>query len=179
MKKGFTLIEVITALSVFTVVMTISMGSILGIFDANRKSESLKSVMDNLNFAMETMAREIRFGTNYHCGGSGTLTSPLDCVTGGNFLTFKSQDNKQISYLINNTSIQKSNDGGITYIDLTAPEVKITGLQFFVVGSDTYASGNRQQPRVLIQVKGYAESKIQSRSSFILQTLVTQRVRDN
>jgi prepilin-type N-terminal cleavage/methylation domain-containing protein len=177
---GFTLIELMTALSIFAIIMTISMGSILGIFNANRKSESLKTVMDNLNFSLETMAREIRFGKNYHCGSSGTLTSPQDCTLGGNFMTFFGLDGRQIIYRYSGTSIQKSVDGGTTYINVTAPEANITGLQFIVVGSEpsTAASNDRNQPRVFLQVKGYAGSKVDTRSSFILQTLVTQRARD-
>ena len=67
MKKGFTLIELMTAMAIFTVIMAISMGSITGIFDANRKSRSLKTAITNLNLAVESMSKEMRFGKNYHC----------------------------------------------------------------------------------------------------------------
>ncbi len=183
-EKGFTLIEVITALSVFAVIMTISMGSIVGIFDANRKSESLKTVMDNMNFTMEAMAREMRFGKNYHCG-SGSPTIPFSCPTGNNgantLMSFIDQSNNQITYTLVGSGIQKSSSAaqGGTFIEVTAPEVTITNLRFFVVGAESYASGDRQQPRVLMFIQGYAGSKPTSKTTFTLQTTVTQRLRDN
>lgn len=178
-KKGFTLIELMTSLSIFAVIMTISMGSILGVFDANRKSEALKTVMDNLNFTIETMSREMRFGKNYHCSSATPLTEPRECVSGNdNFVSFLSSDGKQTIYKLDqvNNSIQKSTDGGSTYINVTAPEVKITKLTFVVVGP---ASGDNEQPRIFIQIQGYAGSKPGAKSNFILQTLVTQRLRDS
>lgn len=180
-QKGFTLIELMTSLSVFAVIMTISMGSILGVFNANRKSESLKTIMDNLNFTMETMSREIRFGKNYHCErpsqGSTPITEPENCTPEGNgWMSFLGADGKQTTYQINNTWIEKSTDGGVTFVAVTSPEVMITGFRFFVYGAEL---GDSLQPRVLIQVRGYAGNKQNTQSSFTLQTLVTQRSREN
>lgn len=175
--KGFTLIELMTAVSVFAVVMVISMGAILGVFDANRKSESLKTVMDNLNFAVDSMSREMRFGKNYHCG-SGTLTVPQNCSTGGGTqVSFLSSGNEQIVYRLTGTQIEKSVDGGLTYISVTAPEIQIESLTFYVLGASP-APANTLQPKVLIKIKGSAGSKIKTKSDFALQTLVSQRLQD-
>ena len=83
--KGFTLIELMTAVSIFIVIMTVSMGSILSIFDANRKSRSLKTVMNNLNLALESMSREMRYGRSYNCG----TDSDPNC-SGGTLMSFTS-----------------------------------------------------------------------------------------
>ncbi len=181
LKKGFTLIEVITALSIFAVIMTISMGSIVGIFDANRKSESLKTVLDNLNFTIESMSREIRFGKNYFCTNGFLLGTTRSCPGGDIQIRFIDQNNNTVSYSLAGTSIQKSSSNvqGGTPIEVTAPEVTITGLTFFVIGAEPFSSGDKQQPRVLIQIKGYAGSKPTSKTTFTLQTMVTQRLRDN
>lgn len=177
MKKGFTLIEMMTAVSVFLVVMTISMGAILGIFDANRKAQSAKTVMDNLNFAVETMSREIRFGTKYHCGTTGTLTSPQDCLSGDNFISFLSSDSLQTVYRLSSTSIEKSVDGGANYIAITAPEIIISSLSFYVVGAT--GAPDTLQPKALIKISGNAGTKTNTRTAFTLQTLASQRLADN
>lgn len=176
MGRGFTLIEIMTAVSVFAVVMVISMGAILGVFDANRKSDSLKTVMDNLNFAVDSMSREMRFGKNYHCG-TGTLTTPQNCSSGGTLVSFLSSDGQQIAYRLNGTQIEKSVDGGSTYIAVTAPEINIESLSFYVLGASP-APANTLQPRVLIKIKGSAGSKAKTKSDFSLQTLVSQRLQD-
>jgi len=177
MKKGFTLIEMMTAVSVFLVVMTISMGAILSIFDANRKSESSKTVMDNLNFAVEAMSREIRFGKNYHCGTGGNITLPQNCLSGDSFISFLSSDGIQIVYKLTGSSIEKSVDGGNTYIAVTAPEININSLAFFVVGANP--PPDTLQPKVLIKISGNAGTKINTMSGFTLQTLASQRLIDN
>ena len=58
--KGFTLIEMIMSVAVFTVVALIAAGALLAIADANRKAQAFKSVVNNLNFALESVARNLR-----------------------------------------------------------------------------------------------------------------------
>lgn len=174
--SGFTLIELMTAVSIFLVIMTISMGSILGVFDSERKSSSLRAVMGNLNFAIESMSKEARFGRNYHCGSSGTITSPQDCGSGSNFLSFLSSEGDQISYQHDTTNqrVEKMVNGS-TWIDVTPPEVVIEDLDFYVIGTTV---GDDVQPRILVRIDGYAGGTGEARSDFVLQTLITQRALD-
>jgi prepilin-type N-terminal cleavage/methylation domain-containing protein len=174
--QGFTLIEIMTAVSIFLVVMTISMGSLVSIYDANRRSQSLRSLMGNLNLAVESMVKEIRFGNNYHCGTGGTLTSPSNCPSGDNFFSFLSSETKQTIYRLSGTSIEKSVGGG-PYIAVTAPEIIIEDLRFYTVGAGTSGGDAALQPKVLVKIKGYAGTG-KARSDFTLQTLVSQRSLD-
>ena len=179
MRKGFTLIELMVAMSIFIVVMTISMGSILGVFDANRKSRSLKTVLNNLNLAVESMSKEMRFGKNYHCEefptASPPFTTPQNCAPGGKLMSFLSSDNLQIVYKLNGTTIEKSINGGSTYIAVTAPEITIDDLTFYTLGALT---SDTLQPKVIIKIKSHAGTTDIGRSDFTLQTLVSQRVLD-
>jgi len=180
--KGFTLIEIMTALSIFIIVMTVSMGSIIGIFDTNRKSRSLKVVMGNLNIAIETMSREIRFGRNYHCELSATanppFTSARNCPEGGELVSFLSNDGEQIVYHLNNNAIEASRDGGSTYDKITAPEVVIDKLTFYVLGAGM-APLNTLQPRIYMNIGGEAGTTDKEKSAFSLQTMISQRYLDN
>lgn len=75
-KKGFTLIEMIVVVGIFSVVMTIAMGAIFTVVSANKSAQALASVIDNLNSALDTMSRNTRFGTNFQCeaDSSGNIT---------------------------------------------------------------------------------------------------------
>lgn len=167
--KGYTLIELMTAISIFIIVMTISMGSILGIFDASRKSRSLKAVMNNLNLAIETMSKEMRYGKNYHCGG-GTLADPQDCPEGQSLFGFLSSDGEQIAYRHNGAAIEKSVAGG-AYIAVTAPEVIIDKLYFYTIGT---SASDAYQPHTVMILVGHAGSG-RGRSDFNIETAVSQR----
>jgi len=172
-ERGFTLIELMTALSIFAIVMTISMGSILGIFDANRKSRSLKTVTNNLNLSLESMSKEIRFGSNYHCGSNGQSTNPQNCSSGDDYFTFLSSDGQQVTYRLNNNAIEKRINSN-AFIAVTAPELVVEDLVFYTLGAGT---SDGRQPKVVMRVKGYAGDGT-GRSEFTLQTLISQRALD-
>lgn len=67
-EMGFTLIEMIVSLALFSVVVTISVGALLSIISANEQLQEEKSVLTNLSFAIDSMTREIRTGEHYYCG---------------------------------------------------------------------------------------------------------------
>lgn len=183
--KGFTLVELMVSVSIFTVVMFISMGSILTVFDSSRKSQNLRAVMDNLNFTLEAMTRTIRFGKNYHCDASlGVLTSPRDCNFSAGASSFSVLDylDRQVTYELESGRIVRSvstiNSGAPYY--LTSSDVTIEEMKFYVFGSPLYAGGaDLFQPQVTIVMSGYAGSKASTRSRFTLQTTVSQRMFDS
>lgn len=66
-QTGFTLIEMIVSLAIFSIIVTITIGALLVLIASNQKLQGEQSVMTNLAFAMDSMTREIRTGTNYYC----------------------------------------------------------------------------------------------------------------
>ncbi len=179
---GFTLVELMVAVSLFAVIMTLSMGSILSVFDANRKSQTLRTVMDNLNFTMEAMTRNIRFGSTYHCDSTvGDITVPRDCGNNSpaTSLVFKASDGTRVIYKLSGGRIARSINGGSDYY-LTSSDMTIQSLTFRVFGSPNYSTGaDLFQPQVIIVVSGFAGSKPTIASSFSLETTVSQRQFDS
>ncbi len=100
--RGFTLIEMIVSLGVFSVVVTTAVGAMLVLIATNQQLQAEQSVMTNLAFALDTMTREMRTGYNYYCdsqpnyasGGPNNIfddgnnhesilgTNTADCATG-------------------------------------------------------------------------------------------------
>lgn len=184
-RRGFTLVEIMVSVSVFVVIMVISMGTIVTIVDANRKSQSLRTVMDNMNFTLEAMTRTIRFGTNYHCDmndvSPAAVTAPNDCdlSTGASSIVVRASDGTTIYYyLTNGRIVRKMGVAGTPYF-LTSNDVTIDRLTFWVKGSQPYSTGDLYQPKVVIVVGGFSGTKPTSRSSFSMQTSVSQRVFDS
>lgn len=162
-KKGFTLIEMMVAVTVFTVIMVVCLSAFLNISNIQRKAEVVRAVNDNLNFSIELMTREIRSGQDYIVGG------------GGSSLTFTSVDGYTIFYRLLNGRIERS-DNGVNFFALTAPEVVITKLLFFIDGE---AAGDFQQPRVTLVINGLAKNKEGIESKLNLQTTISQRKLDS
>lgn len=182
MKKGFTLIEIMVALSIFIIIVTVSMGSILGIFGANRKSDAQSTVMNSLNFAMETLSRELRYGWNYHCDSIGILTDPRSCpLSGGNEITFStnlSGTTELVRYIVSNGVLQKSVNGG-SFIPVTPPTSTLTVDSFIVFVDGAVVPPATTQPRVLIYLRGRSGVGTRTVSQFALETVVSQRKLNN
>lgn len=187
-KRGFTLIEMLVATALFSSVMLIGVSALLSLIDANKKAQALNSVMNNLNFAIESMSRNIRMGTIYHCEFSNSIpppniTEPKDCVDGGKLLAFEPSGGNlldpsdQIVYRINEASLERSENGGLTgtFINITAPEVTIEEFSFYVEGASPL---DNLQPRVVMVIRGSIGAKSKIRTELNLQTMVSQRVLD-
>lgn len=183
--RGLTLIEILVGMSIFSVVMLISVGSLVSINDANKKTQLQRTVIDNLNFAIDNMARNLRVGTNYHCNISlGSLATPLDCTGGASSLAFEGYKGSsgssadQIIYRLNGGTgqIDRSLDSGATYIPITSPELTIDSLQFIVIGA---APADGLQPKIIITVSGTATFKNGQTTRFSLETAVSQRKLDS
>jgi prepilin-type N-terminal cleavage/methylation domain-containing protein len=159
MNKGFTIIEMVVAVGVFAVVMTVSLAAFLNVSDIQKRAEALRVINDNLNFSLETMMREIRAGSDYRVeNGGASLT--IEGVSGGD-ITYRLP--------LDRGRIEKSVDGGNTFIFLTAPEVNITKLLFIREPQ----TGPQYQPRITIIINGSAgEKKV---INLNLQTTISQR----
>ncbi|MFA6554628.1 MAG: type II secretion system protein [Candidatus Paceibacterota bacterium] len=66
-KRGFTLLEMVVSLGLFSFVAVIAVGSLVRITGLNRQAQAMQSVMNNVNYTLESISREMRYGTNYHC----------------------------------------------------------------------------------------------------------------
>ncbi len=179
-KKGFTLVEIMVSVSIFAVVMLMVSSSIYTVFDSNKKSQTLRSVMDNLNLSLEAMTRTIRFGKDYHCDiNAGVQSSPRDCAGGASSIAITDFNGNRVVYKLVGTRIARTINGG-SDIYVTGPDVTISTTTFRVLGSATYSSASDLfQPKVIIVIDGYAGAKATSRSSFVLQTTVSQRQFDS
>ena len=180
-EQGFTLVELLVSIAIFVIVMTFSLGAVVSVLDAGRKARSLKSVMTNLNFTVETMSRDIKFGENYYCGESSTPTY-RDCsgnpVDPGTAISFVSSENQNIIYKLEDNQIKKSINGGTTFTGVTAPEVTIQSMKFYVFDSPPQSTGDNRQPRVTLIIRGYAGEKPTLQSNFVIQTTLSQRSLD-
>lgn len=179
--RGFTLVEMIVAVGLFAIVMVVCIAALLSLSDANRKAQAMQSVMNNLNIALDGMVREIREGSNYRCGGASP-TDPNCATTPGSIFYFSPNCSGSCPDWIYdfdsvNKRLMRSVNGFVSgELPLTAPEVTIDSVNFYVIGAE---AGDTTQPKVVIVVKGSAGSaKATERSTFHIQATAVQRLLD-
>jgi prepilin-type N-terminal cleavage/methylation domain-containing protein len=178
-KQGFTLVEMIVSIGLFTIVLFIATSAFLTVVNADRKSRNVRITADNLNLALEDMQRRVRTGSNYWCGAGGDSSpSVQDCPGSDTTFSFTEQDGTRTTYTLGGTIIKRKTATGS--IDVTAPEIVINNLKFLVQGSAIGpGSGgtDKNQPSVVIMLTGsITDAAHPSLSeSFNIQTMVTQR----
>ncbi len=203
-KSGFTLIEMLVSTAIFMSVMVVAIGALLSIINSNRKAQDIKTVVDNVNFAIESISRDVRVGVDYSCAEfyNGTEFSN-NCSEGGQKIHYKKT-------LISGTRLTESHvfyrfipsenlldaDGNLQrcvgdseegcsgndgWVSVTAPKsvVDIKNVVFYVLGSEDSVIGSRIQPRVIITAEGAVKSKDGSETTFSLQTTASQRIRSS
>jgi prepilin-type N-terminal cleavage/methylation domain-containing protein len=165
--RGFTLVEMIVSVALFGIVMLVAVGALLSVVAANRQSQAIKTVINNLNFALESMSRNIRTGSNYRCPSGST------CVVGEpvSAVLFADSNGVDVTYRLNNKTIEQSYGAG--FLPITAsPSIVVNRLNFYIYGNGV--GGDRSYPRVLVSVGGLANVG-KSQSNFDIETIISQR----
>ena len=199
--NGFTLIEMLVALSLFTIVVTIVAGSLLVLIDGNKQLQGEQSVMTNLSFAMDSMTREIRTGSKYLCWESN-FPGIFSDQEGKNFsdCTLGNNNNKKyqgVSFVETGSSITGTGAFRIAYFydsinktinrrvgnNATAQSIVSNGIsidraEFFVTGSSPFGMNEDiNQPTVTIVIEA-SETGAAGEKPYVLQTTITQRELD-
>jgi len=190
--KGFTLVEMMVAIAVFSIVMVTAMGALLNVIDANNKARAIKTAINNISFALEGITKDMRMGTDYSCSTNGGVSFLGDCTSGGDAIRFKSSkkiggvENPYVYYKFSSTTEVQALElcvGGTTagscsdYAAVTSSELNSLTGKFYILGvaeSKNPTPTLRTQPRMIITISGEAGSKEKIRTSFDLQTSLSQ-----
>ena len=172
----------LVSVAIFSTAMVIALGALLSMSESDRKSQTLKSVINNLNFSLDGMSRSMRTGDNYHCDVAVLpVTGPRDCIAAGaSSMAYRSGTGSTVVYCrgtgtacsSSGVAILRSVNGGVTFAPITSPEVIVSNLTFYVIG----AQSTTVQPKVTILLSGAVQVTAAQQSQFNLQTSVTQRL---
>ncbi len=179
---GFTLIELLVSIALFSIVLTVTLGSIMTIADSNKKARSLMSVTNNLNFAIDSMVRSFKSGEidvnpvfDFSGGDNNCFsTKEIDYGTNSEFANTR----RPVEYCwIEDNGVGDAKKGKIVKIvngdtiDLTSPDVDVDYLRF---EAPTPVQGSIQ-PMLSIMIEGKVKISEKVSSQFSIQTSVSQR----
>lgn len=167
-KRGYTLIELMVAVSIFSVIMVLAAGSYLLMIGISRHLQGVSTGIDNLAFALEAMTRSIRTGTGYNCAGIG------DCPTGASTFSFTDSTGQSVIYSLSGGRIYRSINGVSS--PLTEPSVTVTSLAFYARG--TAGPPDYVQPYVTVVITGTTSAGKDKTEPFAVQTGASMRGTD-
>jgi hypothetical protein len=179
-------------------VAVVAVGAFLKIIDANKKSQTLKTAINNVNFALESMTREMRVGSNYTCISGNNVPSSLSTYgancsgdASGKTVAFVSSktdasgcglihayyfDNSSGKLIISKASqtacMSSAGLGSSEFIPLISSDVTIDNAYMKVVAANSSAG---PQPRMSLRLRGHSGISEKTKTLFDVQTTVSQR----
>ncbi len=220
--KGFTLIEILVVVGLFSAIATLSLGSLFNAQTINGRLQDTQVILDNVNLSVQTIVRDIRFATEFYAtttvltavpgidGGPTTyrMTIPAtlpstrrNCVYGDgtsgkcNVLSFRSidadhPDDRVVLYVESGVLYKKEilHTGASTTYQMTANDIEIKSLTFFVKGaqtsdgsSDEGGAFDYEQPLVTLMISGITKPSKSTvpPATFNIQTNISAREPDN
>lgn len=193
-QEGFTLIELMVSLTLFIIVVVALIGSLYTVNDASRRVQAMRTIMDNVNFAIENISRNVRTSQNLTCGL--TINCPITNGVPSDTITMISTLGKlqYIKYswvkdlstgngkIVKTTAPVDYDPTTQTYtprlnesvgpVNITAPEIDIQNARFYV---DGVGQGDNKQPSVMVKFEGVAKVSGTQPVPFAIQTYLSQR----
>jgi prepilin-type N-terminal cleavage/methylation domain-containing protein len=179
-KKGFTLIEVMVSVTIFSVIIL----SVTGIFklaiDGQRSAIATQNVQESLKYFLEVTAKEIRMAQKTESNvcpevPNGTIFK-VNIQTTGDILYFKNYYGECVSYTLEKDGgnwrffISRRNGLRTKSGFISPAKIRINDLHFILSGS-----ASTTQPMVTINLNASASGESQFQSDMTLQTSVTSR----
>ncbi|HEX8946812.1 MAG TPA: type II secretion system protein [Candidatus Paceibacterota bacterium] len=170
-RRGFTLIELMVAVGIFSIIMLLASSAYLALLAANRNERSSTEAVNNLTAAIDAMARDIRTGS---CGSN-------QCVPGTNTtFTFTSADGCAVTYRLgDNATLQRVNCDGSTDTLTDSAAVTLSHLAFdtFLKQVQNPSSGTTgEQLWTTILVTGATQATAENpQKTFHIETGATMR----
>lgn len=156
LESGFTIVELLVAIGLFSVVVSISVGGFINSLRAQRQIAALISADSNVSVALEQMAREIR------------TSSGFSLTTGR--LNFINSQGEETGYYLNGDVIEREvtdGSGNTTVQAVTGGKASVQYLNFVFAG--------RSPPLITISIGVSAAERGVSGVIVRLQTSVSSR----
>ena len=162
-QKGYLVIELLVAMTLFSVIVVIAIGSFVNVLKTQRQVAALSAAESNLNVVFEQMTREIRTGYSF------TQSSI------GDGLTFTNAEGKTITYALGDGDdvLKKTVDGKT--LAVTGDNVVVEYFKVYFRGN---VVGDTWNPRVTISVGIHSKDASLRENVLNLQTTISARKAD-
>lgn len=162
MNKGFTLIEMVVAVTVFSLVVGVASGIFVSSLKAQRQSLATQEVLDQISYVAEYMSRAIRMARK-DMTGDCTGIPKLNYAFSGQCLKFRNYKNECQAFCLEGERLK--NEAGVY---LTSSSLKVENFNVSLTG-ETQDDNLQPKVSIFLDIKGKEKSKIR------IQTTISQR----
>jgi prepilin-type N-terminal cleavage/methylation domain-containing protein len=170
-KKGFTLIEILVSISIFSAVIVIVSTSFVSAVKMQRRFLASTETLNEISFLMEYMTRSIRMAYKDTTGACLTAAyMNFEKTRGGQGLKLMNSKGRCQEFYLENQTLKQSLNNGAEVAALTSPKVKVSA--FNIGPTDSWDQDDNDQPRVTIFME---IQSVVDNSKIRIQTTVSQR----
>lgn len=174
--RGYTLIEMMVAIAVFIIVVSIAVGAYVNSLRSQRAALFLMAVNDNVSLTIEQMTREMRVGADI------TMVPPAG-PSDPPRINFVDQSGRYISYRHEGNAVERSACAPgqcpqpLEWLPMTSELVRVTSLEFDIrPGNPPYGGSPDFTPtRITIALTVEADHPMLRANPITLQTTITVR----
>ena len=181
--KGFTLIEIMVAVSIFAILVTTFTGFFVGAIQGQQKALASQELVNNVSYNLEYMSRAIRMAKKDFTGSCLTAVgAKYNYETNGsrNRIRFLNYEDKCQEFFLDGNQLKerKSIDSSAANFEtpLSLTPVNSEVVSFNLGPSDTWSQEQKTQPRVtlFLELKGKGQ-KPELQPLIKIQTTISQR----
>lgn len=173
--QGFSLIEVIVSVALFSVIILSTTQIFKMVIDSQRSALATQNVQESLKYSLEVIGKEIRMAQKNAGTCSGIADDEIFSVGANDYgqtLYFKNYDNQCVRYYLglDAAGTQRFRVDRDAESDFISPaKISLDSLSFVAV------SGVNIQPAVTLNLKAHALGQVQFKSVMDIQTTMTSR----
>jgi len=172
-KKGFTLVEMMVALGIFSMALGIASQTFVAGIKLQRKFLASTESLNEISYLMEYMARSIRMAYKDMapvCLSTAKLN--YESTYGGEGIKCMKKSSQCQEFYLDGETLYENKNNGAEINALTSPKIKV--IAFNVGPSDSWDQEDEEQPRVALFLEVEAHDGTRVR----MQTTVSQRNKD-
>lgn len=173
---GFTLLEMIISIGVFSALVIASIGIMIGISNAQIKASGVQAVQDNIRFGMELMTKEMRTGSQYQ------LSNFCPPHESGEEISFIASSGTRRVYYRSGRAVMRL-VGSVNCREATpllgdpSGDVSVENARFRIGGARPGAEDGQPWASVALSIRSRGPKPVLD-TQMDLQTTVVQRFRD-
>ncbi len=189
-KQGFTLIEMMVVLAIFSIVTVVIVDIFMMASRAQRRTLAVQRIQSDARYSMEAITREIKMDNiDYNFYGGTISSEPQDVLAlrdaDDNSIIFKkSTENCPVG---TTNCLVVSLDGGTTWESITSKGINVLDLKFYIDPSKdpfklvkigeayTYETDNQPRVTVVLVTEGIG-GRVEEQQTVYLQTTVSNRI---
>jgi hypothetical protein len=185
MNKSYTLIEVLVAVSIFTIIIAAPTGFLVGSLKGQQKALASQKLLNNTSYTLEYISRALRMAKKeLNCSDITNLATcsclktqgygynyenPNGDISAIRFINYKEECQE---FFLEDFRLKESKDGIENY--LTAEDLEIILLKFRLSG-ESQTDNNQPRVALLLEIKGGKGLKDELRPLIKIQTAISQR----